>query len=91
MDFHKHQAVLRKLIHSMYKSVGSVFQAWKMFTRTKKEEMLGKKAAKITSRILALRGQCRMTFVSWVRFTLAAKVERYRYNGNETQFLFRIR
>ncbi|ETV69357.1 hypothetical protein H257_14964 [Aphanomyces astaci] len=78
-DFNKHQAVLQKLIQSMFKSIGSVFQAWKMFAKTKREDRLSKKAAKITSTILAKRGQGRLAFLSWARYCLQTRVKKLRF------------
>ncbi|KAH9145143.1 hypothetical protein AeRB84_010958 [Aphanomyces euteiches] len=81
MDFHKHQAVLQKLIQTMFKNVGSVFQAWKLFAKAQREERLSKKAAKITRTILATRNQTRLVFVSWARHCLVAKLEAQRLRG----------
>ncbi|RLO11056.1 hypothetical protein DYB28_009759, partial [Aphanomyces astaci] len=78
-DFNKHQAVLQKLIQSMFKNIGSVFQAWKMFAKTKREDRLSKKAAKITSAILAKRGQGRLAFLSWARYCLQTRVKKLRF------------
>ncbi|KAF0699987.1 Aste57867_9467 [Aphanomyces stellatus] len=77
-DFNKHQAVLQKLIQSMFKNIGSVFQAWKMFAKTRRDERLSKKAAKITGQIVAKRGQVRLTFVSWARHCLQKRVEKHK-------------
>ncbi|EQC36910.1 hypothetical protein SDRG_05738 [Saprolegnia diclina VS20] len=77
-EFRKHQAVLRKLIQSTFQNVGSVFQAWKMHTRTKKEDRLAKKATEITGRVLAKRGQARIAFVSWARYVMAVRLEKMR-------------
>ncbi|RHY27972.1 hypothetical protein DYB32_006381 [Aphanomyces invadans] len=78
-DFNKHQAVLQKLIQSMFKNIGSVFQAWKMFAKTKREDRLSKKAAKITSAILSKRGQGRLAFLSWARYCLHTRLEKQRF------------
>ncbi|KDO32967.1 hypothetical protein SPRG_02659 [Saprolegnia parasitica CBS 223.65] len=80
-EFRKHQAVLRKLIQSTFQNVGSVFQAWKMYTRTKKEDRLAEKAAEITGKVLAKRGQARIAFVSWARYVMSVRLEKMRLKG----------
>ncbi|OQS06199.1 hypothetical protein THRCLA_20419 [Thraustotheca clavata] len=82
-DFRKHQAVLKKLIQTMFQNVGSVFQAWKMYTRSKREDRLGKKAAQVTGKVLANRGLVRLAFIYWAQHIATIKLEKQRYKGSE--------
>ncbi|OQR99351.1 hypothetical protein ACHHYP_06951 [Achlya hypogyna] len=84
-EFLKHQAVLRRLIQATFQNVGSVFHAWKTHARTKREDRLAKKAAEITGKVLMKRGQTRVVFVSWARYTMSVRFEQLRFREAHSQ------
>ncbi|GLE03563.1 hypothetical protein PINS_up012465 [Pythium insidiosum] len=74
--FQRHQVVLRRIIQSMYRSLGSVFHAWKIHVRQKREERLNEKGAQLTAMVVMQRGLVRTIFVEWSKVTLKAKLRR---------------
>lgn len=82
--FARHEVVLRRVIQSLYRSLGSVFHAWKRFAQTKREERLSRKGAQLTAMVVLHRGLVRSTFVEWSKAALRSKVRRMQDREAET-------
>lgn len=72
--FKQHQVVLRRIIHSMYQSLGSVFHAWHRFAQQRRENRLNQKGAQVTALIVLQRGLIRSVFVEWSKCALLSKI-----------------
>lgn len=72
--FARHEVVLRRVIQSMYRSLGSVFHAWKLFAQAKRDERLSRKGAQLTAMVVLHRGLVRNAFVEWSKAALRSKV-----------------
>lgn len=82
--FARHEVVLRRVIQSLYRSLGSVFHAWKRFARARREERLSRKGAQLTAMVVLHRGLVRSTFVEWSKAALRSKVRRMQDREAET-------
>ncbi|KAJ0398350.1 hypothetical protein P43SY_004216 [Pythium insidiosum] len=74
--FQRHQVVMRRIVQSMFRSLGSVFHAWKIHVRQKREERLNEKGAQLTAMVVMQRGLVRTLFVEWSKVTLKAKLRK---------------
>lgn len=72
--FKRNKAALRRVIQTMYQSLGSVFHAWRLYVRRKKEDRLNHKGAQLTAMVVMHRGLMRSVFVEWSKATLRAKI-----------------
>ncbi|DBA01973.1 TPA: hypothetical protein N0F65_006706 [Lagenidium giganteum] len=85
MRFKRHQVVLRRIVQAMYRSLGSVFHAWRMHVQHKKEERLNQKGAQLTAMVVIQRGLVRSVFVEWSKCTLKAKVQKMKLREQESK------
>lgn len=81
--FKRHQVVLRRIVQSLYRSLGSVFHAWKLLVRQKREERLNNKGAQLTAMVVQQRGLVRSVFVEWSKATLRARIKAMKTNERE--------
>ncbi|GAB9474052.1 hypothetical protein Gpo141_00011194 [Globisporangium polare] len=83
LRFKRNQVVLRRIVQSLYRSLGSVFHAWKLLVRHKKEERLNNKGAQLTAMVVQQRGLVRSVFVEWSKATLRSKIKEMKANELE--------
>lgn len=83
LRFKRNQVVLRRIVQSLYQSLGSVFHAWKLLIRHKKEERLNNKGAQLTAMVVQQRGLVRSVFVEWSKATLRSKMKEMKSNELE--------
>ncbi|KAF1326268.1 hypothetical protein FI667_g8588, partial [Globisporangium splendens] len=70
LRFKRNQVVLRRIVQSLYRSLGSVFNAWKLLVCHKKDERLNNKGAQLTAMVVQQRGLVRSVFVEWSKVAL---------------------
>lgn len=78
LRFQRNQVVLRRIVQSLYRSLGSVFHAWKLLVRQKKDERLSSKGAQLTAMVVQQRGLVRSVFVEWSKATLRSRIQEIR-------------
>lgn len=83
--FKQHQVILRRIIHSMYRSLGSVFHAWQRFVQQRREDRLNQKGAQVTALIVLQRGLIRSVFVEWSKCTLLSKIRALQARETQTK------
>lgn len=83
--FKQHQVILRRIIHSMYRSLGSVFHAWQRFVQQRREDRLNQKGAQVTALIVLQRGLIRSVFVEWSKCTLLSKIRALQTRETQTK------
>lgn len=78
LRFQRHEAVLRRLVQSLFRSLGAVFHAWQRLVRQKKDERLHEKGAQLTAMVVQQRGLVRAVFVEWSKAALRSRVQELR-------------
>ncbi|RLN93214.1 hypothetical protein BBJ28_00017678 [Nothophytophthora sp. Chile5] len=74
LHFKRDQTVLRRIVQTMYQSLGTMFHAWQQLVRRRKEERMQRKGAQLTAMIVMQRGLKRSVFVEWTKVTLHGKL-----------------
>ncbi|RLN31287.1 hypothetical protein BBJ28_00018844 [Nothophytophthora sp. Chile5] len=74
LHFNRDQTVLRRIVQTMYQSLGTMFHAWQQLVRQRKDERMQRKGAQLTAMVVMQRGLKRSVFVEWTKVTLHGKL-----------------